>query len=63
MCQKVNNKTTNTKEDGFLKLKMVKVPDFAEGVAVAPEICSSLCLHNCSCVAYCHDTEIGWKFI
>jgi hypothetical protein len=58
-CKSVNNKTTSTKEDGFLKLKMVKVPDFAEGTAVTPDICRSLCLENCSCVAYSHDTRIG----
>jgi hypothetical protein len=38
---------------------MVKVPDFAEGTAVTPDICRSLCLENCSCVAYSHDTRIG----
>jgi hypothetical protein len=63
MCQKVNNKTTiSTKEDGFLKLKMVKVPDFAEGIAVTPDICRRLCLENCSCVAYSHDTGIGCMY-
>jgi hypothetical protein len=43
----------------FLKLQMVKVPDFAEGVAVTPDKCRNLCLHNCSCVAYAHDAGIG----
>jgi len=42
-CERINNKTT----------------DFAEGVAVMPDICRSLCLHNCSCVAYSHDSGIG----
>jgi hypothetical protein len=58
-CERLNNKTNSTKEDGFLKLQMVKVPDFAEGLAVTPDICRSLCLHNCSCVAYAHDSGIG----
>ncbi|KEH22750.1 G-type lectin S-receptor-like Serine/Threonine-kinase [Medicago truncatula] len=58
-CERVNNKTTSTKEDGFLKLQMVKVPDFAEGVAVTPDICRSLCLENCSCTAYSNDAGIG----
>jgi len=47
-CARVNNKTTSTKEDGFLKLKMVKVPDFAQGSAVTPDIYRSHCLENCS---------------
>lgn len=58
-CERVNNKTTSTKEDGLLKLQMVKVPDFAGGVAVAPDICRSLCLQNGSCVAYSHDAGIA----
>jgi len=58
-CERVNNKTTGTKEDGFMKLQMVKVPDFAEGAAVAPDICRSLCLQNCSCVVYSRDAGIG----
>ncbi|KAK2414153.1 G-type lectin S-receptor serine/threonine-protein kinase [Trifolium repens] len=58
-CERVNNKTTSTKEDGYLKLQMVKVPDFAEGLAVTPDICRSLCLENCSCLAYSHDDGIG----
>jgi hypothetical protein len=57
-CERVNNETTSTKEDGFLKLEMVKVPDFAEAVVATPDICRSLCVHNCSCVAYAHDAEI-----
>ncbi|PNX82534.1 G-type lectin S-receptor-like serine/threonine-kinase, partial [Trifolium pratense] len=58
-CERVNNKTTSTKEDGFLKLHMVKVPVFAEGLAVTPDICRSLCLENCSCLAYSHEAVIG----
>jgi len=58
-CEMVNNKTTSTKEDGFLKLQMVKVPDFAQGSAVTPDICRSQCIENCSCVAYSHTTGIG----
>ncbi|KEH22720.1 G-type lectin S-receptor-like Serine/Threonine-kinase [Medicago truncatula] len=58
-CERVNNKTTSTKEDGFLKLQMIKVPDFAEGLTVTSDICRSLCLENCSCLAYSHDDGIG----
>ncbi|RHN45915.1 putative non-specific serine/threonine protein kinase [Medicago truncatula] len=38
---------------------MVKVPAFAEALAVTPDICRSLCLENCSCLAYSHDSVIG----
>jgi len=58
-CKRVSNKTTSRKEDEFLKLQMVKVPDFAEGLAVTPDTCRILCLENCSCVAYSHHDVIG----
>ncbi|CAJ2670178.1 unnamed protein product [Trifolium pratense] len=58
-CERVINKTTTTKKDGFLKLHAVKVPDFGEGLAVTPDICRSLCLENCSCTAYSNDAGIG----
>jgi hypothetical protein len=56
-CERIDN--TKDEDDVFLKLQMVKVPDFAEGVAVTPDKCRNLCLHNCSCVAYAHDAGIG----
>ncbi|KEH22732.1 G-type lectin S-receptor-like Serine/Threonine-kinase [Medicago truncatula] len=58
-CKRIGNKTTGRKEDGFLKLQMVKVPDFAEGLEGTPDRCRILCLENCSCVAYSHDDGIG----
>jgi len=58
-CERVNNKTTSKKEDGFLKLQMIKVPDFAKGLTVTSDMCRSLCLENCSCLAYSHDDGIG----
>ncbi|PNX86719.1 G-type lectin S-receptor-like serine/threonine-kinase, partial [Trifolium pratense] len=58
-CERVINKTTTTKKDGFFKLQAVKVPDFAEGLAVTPDICRSLCLENCSCTAYSNGAGIG----
>ncbi|GAU18241.1 hypothetical protein TSUD_175820 [Trifolium subterraneum] len=58
-CERAINKTTTTKKDGFLKLHAVKVPDFAEGLAVTPDICWSLCLENCSCTAYSNGAGIG----
>ncbi|XP_020233636.1 G-type lectin S-receptor-like serine/threonine-protein kinase At1g11300 [Cajanus cajan] len=60
-CERVKDQNTSidTKEDGFLKLQMIKVPDFEEGSPVPPDICKSQCLDNCSCIAYSHDDEIG----
>ncbi|PNX76335.1 G-type lectin S-receptor-like serine/threonine-kinase, partial [Trifolium pratense] len=57
--ERVINKTTTTTKDGFLKLHAVKVPDFAEGLSVTPDICRSLCLENCSCTAYSNGAGIG----
>jgi len=57
-CGKANNRTTRRKEDTFFKLQMVKVPAFAEALAVTPDICRCLCLANCSCLAYSHDSVI-----
>lgn len=45
---KDENKSIDTKEDGFLKLQKVKVPDFAEWSALRPDIRRSQCLENCS---------------
>ncbi|CAJ1795833.1 unnamed protein product [Sphenostylis stenocarpa] len=56
---KDQNTSTDTKEDVFWELQMVKVPDFPEGSSVEPDICRSQCLANCSCVAYSHDDVIG----
>ncbi|KAL2336789.1 hypothetical protein Fmac_011235 [Flemingia macrophylla] len=60
-CERVKdqNASSDAKEDGFLELQMVKVPDFAEGSPVTEDICRSHCLENCSCVAYSHDDGIG----
>ncbi|KAK7395393.1 hypothetical protein VNO78_15950 [Psophocarpus tetragonolobus] len=60
-CERVKdqNTSTYTKEDGFLTLQMVKVPDFPEKSPVSPDICRSRCLENCSCTAYSHDNGIG----
>ncbi|KAK7395392.1 hypothetical protein VNO78_15949 [Psophocarpus tetragonolobus] len=62
-CERANNQNTSTdyKADGFLKLKTIKVPDFADGssLRLQPETCRSRCLENCSCIAYSYDAEIG----
>ncbi|XP_029128724.1 G-type lectin S-receptor-like serine/threonine-protein kinase At1g11330 isoform X2 [Cajanus cajan] len=62
-CVRVNSQNTSAdnKADGFLKLSMVKVPDFADGssLSLQPDTCRSRCLENCSCVAYSYDADIG----
>ncbi|KAK7338984.1 hypothetical protein VNO77_19619 [Canavalia gladiata] len=62
-CERTNNPNTSAdnKADGFLKLQMIKVPDFADGssLTLKPDACRSLCLGNCFCVAYSFDAEIG----
>ncbi|KAK7293104.1 hypothetical protein RJT34_15965 [Clitoria ternatea] len=62
-CERANNLNTSADNiaDGFLKLQMVKVPDFADGSALTlkPDTCRSQCLENCSCIAYSYDAEIG----
>ncbi|XP_059651168.1 G-type lectin S-receptor-like serine/threonine-protein kinase At1g11330 [Cornus florida] len=47
------------KDDGFLKLKTVKVPAFAELSLAAQDNCESQCLKNCSCIAYTYCSGIG----
>ncbi|KAK4588025.1 hypothetical protein RGQ29_019138 [Quercus rubra] len=59
-CERVNNSSDGGgKEDGFLKLEMIKVPDFAEWSYRTKDDCRKQCLENCSCVAYAYDTGIG----
>ncbi|KAI6703895.1 hypothetical protein NL676_013031 [Syzygium grande] len=54
-----NNSSKAGKEDGFFKLKKVKVPDFAVWTSPIEAACPALCLTNCSCVAYAYDHSIG----
>uniref|UniRef100_A0A7N2LV46 Uncharacterized protein n=1 Tax=Quercus lobata TaxID=97700 RepID=A0A7N2LV46_QUELO len=56
-CERVN--TTggeDNKADGFLKLKMMKVLDFADYSSVLEDECRQKCLENYSCIAYAYDT-------
>ncbi|OVA12779.1 Protein kinase domain [Macleaya cordata] len=56
-----NNKGKN-KEDGFLKLEMMKVPDFANWRLAVPKDakeCEQECIRNCSCLAYSYDSGVG----
>ncbi|KAK7845166.1 g-type lectin s-receptor-like serine/threonine-protein kinase, partial [Quercus suber] len=58
-CQRVNNSGEEGKTDGFLKLKMIKVPDFMERSYGSIDGCRKQCLKNSDCVAYAHDVGIG----
>lgn len=58
-CVRINQTGEVTTTDGFLKLRMMKVPDFAERSSVPIETCREQCLNNCSCVAYAYDHGIG----
>lgn len=59
-CERVNNSSELGKEDGFLKLGMMKVPDFAQWSRAGSEYeCEEFCLRNCSCIAYAYDAGIG----
>ncbi|KAL9315496.1 hypothetical protein ACSQ67_016497 [Phaseolus vulgaris] len=62
-CERTSNqnKSADYTEDGFLELKMIKVPDFSDGspLRLQPDMCRSRCLENCSCIAYSYDADIG----
>uniref|UniRef100_A0A803LL23 Receptor-like serine/threonine-protein kinase n=2 Tax=Chenopodium quinoa TaxID=63459 RepID=A0A803LL23_CHEQI len=48
-----------SKQDGFLRLSMMKVPENAELITgLNIDQCRSACLTNCSCLAYAYDTQI-----
>ncbi|MCL7047830.1 hypothetical protein MKW94_002407, partial [Papaver nudicaule] len=55
------NETGNGKEDGFVTMNNMKVPDFANwlGSSLDVERCEQACLNNCSCLAYWHDSGVG----
>ena len=61
-CGRLNTSGEAGKMDGFLKLNMMKVPDFVEFVewpATQEDDCRQQCLQNCSCIAYAFDSGIG----
>ena len=58
-CERGKNGSKAGKEDGFLKLQMSKLPDFAQQSSVSDGTCRTECLNNCSCTAYAHDVGIG----
>ncbi|KAK1557109.1 hypothetical protein Q3G72_018055 [Acer saccharum] len=58
-CERINQTGEVAKENGFLKLEMMKVPYFAERSPIPVDNCSEHCLNNCSCIAYAFDAAIG----
>jgi len=61
-CESANNQNKSANgnnADSFLKLSLVKVPDFAELLSVEQDECQNQCLMNCSCTAYSYVADIG----
>lgn len=59
-CEMRNKTGKPSKEDGFLKLEKVKLPDFVDWLSTPGEDqCRTYCLNNCSCIAYAFDVGIG----
>ncbi|KAK7328000.1 hypothetical protein VNO77_22094 [Canavalia gladiata] len=58
-CERLKNGSEAGQEDEFLKLEMMKVPDFAERLDVEESHCGTRCLQNCSCLSYAYDAGIG----
>jgi hypothetical protein len=58
-CERVNTGGEQGKNDGFLKLNMMKVPDFADWSSAHEDECRHQCLEKCSCIAYAYETGIG----
>ncbi|GLT45634.1 hypothetical protein SLA2020_194530 [Shorea laevis] len=59
-CSRTNSSREVGKEDGFLKLEMMKVPDFEQRwPSDTEDQCKNWCLNNCSCIAYAFDVSIG----
>ncbi|KAL7142752.1 hypothetical protein ABFS83_08G144900 [Erythranthe nasuta] len=61
-CGRENNATDKNREDGFSKMTFIKVPDFMQWSSGVETECASLCLKNCSCLAYAYDPGIGCMF-
>ncbi|TYJ48075.1 hypothetical protein E1A91_A01G035200v1 [Gossypium mustelinum] len=60
-CQRDNNNGSGADQgdDGFLEMKMIKVPAFPDRSSTVNGECKDQCLKNCSCVAYAYDSGIG----
>ncbi|KAG6754761.1 hypothetical protein POTOM_040555 [Populus tomentosa] len=60
-CDRIQNGSEVGKEDGFMKLEMMKVPTFAEYWPYLSSVqeCKDECLKNCSCVACSYYNGFG----
>ncbi|XP_060192935.1 G-type lectin S-receptor-like serine/threonine-protein kinase At1g11300 [Lycium barbarum] len=58
-CERNKTDVEKGKQDGFLKLQTMGVPDFVIWVPSAKGDCERDCLSNCSCTAYSYYTGIG----
>ncbi|KAL1184328.1 hypothetical protein V6Z11_A01G036500 [Gossypium hirsutum] len=61
-CQRDKNNGSEAgqgDDDGFLKLKTMKVPVFPNRSSINNGECKDQCMKNCSCVAYAYDAGIG----
>ncbi|KAL0310695.1 UNVERIFIED_CONTAM: G-type lectin S-receptor-like serine/threonine-protein kinase [Sesamum angustifolium] len=58
-CDRDNNATDRNREDGFSRLRFIKVPDLMQWSSGEENECKSQCLRNCSCLAYAHDSNTG----
>ncbi|XP_058073090.1 G-type lectin S-receptor-like serine/threonine-protein kinase At1g11300 [Magnolia sinica] len=54
------NSSAEEKEDGFLKMEKIKLPDFADWVVgLGANECGMECFKNCSCIAHAYVSGIG----
>ncbi|CDP17674.1 unnamed protein product [Coffea canephora] len=59
-CQRNESASREDNQYGFAKLTYMKIPDFAEPIAInTEEECREHCLDNCSCTAYAFYIGIG----
>ncbi|KAL0321180.1 UNVERIFIED_CONTAM: G-type lectin S-receptor-like serine/threonine-protein kinase [Sesamum radiatum] len=58
-CDIDNNATDKNREDGFSRLRFIKVPDLMQWSSAKENECESQCLSNCSCLAYAYDSGTG----
>ncbi|XP_027074549.1 G-type lectin S-receptor-like serine/threonine-protein kinase At1g11300 [Coffea arabica] len=58
-CQRNESASREDNQDGFMNLTHMKVPDFAEPMAITEQECRKNCLDNCSCTAYAFYVGIG----
>ena len=59
-CQRNESASREDNQYGFANLTYMKIPDFAEPIAInTEEECREHCLDNCSCTAYAFYIGIG----